>query len=165
MKCTLCSSLLLILVLGQGANADPAPLQIQETNFFVRLSAPSDGSATTSQEFDTTVVPLVPRRSCYGWRIKVSTDQKLIKFREEFTLPTEPKRWSGENNEFATNKIINKRRTSVTNRFVTPDNGWVENAWCVIKGDPEGDYSMKVYLNDQFIEKFYFKVRKLATRN
>ena len=85
--------------------------------------------------------------------------------RNEFTLPTEPKRWSGENNEFATNKIINKRRTSVTNRFVTPDKGWVENAWCVVKGDPEGDYSMKVYLNDQFIKKFDFKVRKLATRN
>ena len=104
-------------------------LQIEEIRFFVRWSAPSGGEHGVSQDFDATIVPLVPERVCYGWRIKVPSSIKLIKFREEFTLPTEPTRWSGENDEFATNKIIDKRRTSVTNRFITPDKGWVGNIW------------------------------------
>ena len=64
-----------------------------------------------------------------------------------------------------TNRIVNNRRTSITKRFVTPVDGWVENAWCVVKGDPEGDYSIKVYLNNQFIKKFDFEIRKLPKKN
>ena len=75
---------------------------------------------------DSPLVPHMPRKSCYGWGIKVSTADTLIKFREEFTLPAEPKFWSGENNEFATNRIINKRRISITNEFSKPDKGWVK---------------------------------------
>ena len=150
--------------LSVSANGNPFPLQIEETRFFVQLFTPSGGQSEVSQDFYTTIVPLVPKRVCYGWRIKVPSSIKLIKFREEFSVPTEPTRWSGENNEFATNKIIDKRRTSVTIRFTTPDKGWVENAWCVLKGDPEGNHSMKVYFNDQFIKEFYFEVRRLPTK-
>ena len=146
-------------------HGNATPLQIEETKFFVQLFAPSDGSSTISREFDATVVPLVPLRSCYGWRIKVTPSIKLIRFREEFTLPSEPKLWSGENNDFATNKIIDERRTSITTRFVTPDKGWVENVWCVVEGDPEGNHSMKVYFNDQFIKLFDFEVRRLPNQN
>ena len=108
------------------------------------------------------VVPLVPDRSCYGWRIKVSSSDALIRFREEFMLPSEPKHWSDERNEFATKRIVDERRTSITNRFIKPDKGWVENSWCVAEGDPEGKYSMKVYFNDQFIKLFEFEVRGLS---
>ena len=159
---TICLTVAVLLgSVGVSAHGNAAPLQIEETKFFVQLFAPSDGSSVISQEFETTVVPLVPHRSCYGWRIKVAPSITLIRFREEFTLPSAPKFWSDENNEFATNKIIDERRTSVTNRFITPDKGWVEHAWCVVEGDPEGEYSMKVHFNDQFIKQFVFEVRKL----
>jgi len=147
-----------------SANGNASPLQNEETGFFVRFSTPIYGQSEVFQEFDTTIVPLVPKRVCYGWRIKVPSSIKLIKFREEFTLPNEPKRWSGENDEFATNKIIDKRRTSVTIGFIAPDKGWVKHVWCVLKGDPEGNHSMKVYINDEFIKKFDFEVRRLPTK-
>jgi len=145
---------------AQAGDYTTGPLQIEEIRFFVQLFGPSGGEYEVSQDFDATVVPLVPDRVCYGWRIKVPLTSKLIRFREEFTIPTAPTTWSGESDEFATNTIIDERRTSVTNRFVTPDKGWVENVWCVLEGDPEGDYSMKVYFNDQFIKQFDFEVRR-----
>jgi len=146
---------------GVNAHGNAAPLKIEETKFFVRLFAPSIGVSKVFHDIGTTIVPLVPGSVCYGWRIKVSSSIKLVALREEFTLPAEPIWWSGENDEFTTNRVIDKRRTSVTNEFITPDEGWVENIWCVVEGDPEGNYFMKVYFNDQFIKKFEFEVRRV----
>jgi len=157
--------LFLILFSASRMPAVSAALKIEETKFFVRIYTTSKDGFEITQDFDTTLVPLVPYRSCYGWQIKVPTDAKLIKLREEFMLPNAPSFWSGESDEFATNRIVNNRRTSITKRFVIPDDGWVENAWCVVKGDPEGDYSIKVYLNNQFIKKFDFEIRKLPKKN
>ena len=165
MKRLLSSILFLILSSASSTPASSGTLKIEETKFFVRLYTISNDGSEISRDFDTTLVPLVPDRSCYGWQIKVPSDANLINLREEFMLPNEPSFWSGENNEFATNRIVNNRRTSITERFVTPDKGWVENEWCVAKGDPEGDYLIKVYFDDQFIQKFDFEVRKLPTKN
>ena len=86
---TICLTIAVLLGnAGVSAHGNAAPLQIEETKFFVQLFAPSDGSSVISQEFETTVVPLVPHRSCYGWRIKVAPSITLIRFREEFTLPS-----------------------------------------------------------------------------
>jgi len=160
---TLCLTLAVILGSAGASwgNGRVKPFEILETKFFVVLYADTATGQETSQEFETTLVPHMPRKSCYGWGIKVSTADTLIKFREEFTLPAEPKFWSGENNEFATNRIINKRRTSITNEFSKPDKGWVKKVWCVVKGDPEGKYSIKVFFNDQFIKNFDFEVRRM----
>ena len=73
---------------AQAGDYATGPLQIEEIRFFVQLSGPSGGEYEVSQDFDATVVPLVPYRVCYGWRIKVPPTSKLIKFREESTLPT-----------------------------------------------------------------------------
>jgi hypothetical protein len=154
-----------ITVLLGSISVRAAPLTIEETKFFVRFSTWSSDGSIITQELDTNSVPLIPKRICYGWGVKVSTDAKLIKFREEFSLPSEPKYWSGENNEFATNSIINKRQTSITTQFAAPDKGWIKHGWCVAKGDPEGDYSMRVYFNDRFIKKFDFEVRKPKEKN
>ena len=154
------SLLLLGLFLTSSMPARSAELVIEDTKFVVKLFTKPKAGTEISQDLFTTVAPLVPGQCCFGWRIKVPADTGIIKFREEFTVPSEPEYWGGEDNHFATNVIINDRRTSITNQFVVPDKGWIENLWCFVEGDPEGDYSMKVYLNEKFIEQFDFKVKK-----
>jgi len=73
---------------------------IEETEFFVLLYNVFE----EVYEFDTTLVPLVPDQSCYGWRIRVKGTIKLMKFKEILALPKEPITWAGEDNEFTPKK-------------------------------------------------------------
>lgn len=108
-------------------------------------------------------VPLIPNRACYGWRIRLSGVEGIVRFREIFSLPTQPEYWGGEGNEFSPNKITKDRRTSVTEKFATPDEGWIGNSWCVAEGDPVGRYWMEVSINNVFVERFEFDVVKLSS--
>jgi len=56
-------------------------------------------------------------------------------------------------------KITNNRRTSITEVFVVPENGWIENVSCVAEGDPEGEYSINIYIDEKYIQRFDFKVK------
>ena len=117
----LLSLIFLGLFLTSSMTARSAELVIEDTKFVVQLFTKTKNGTEISQDFFTTVAPLVPGQCCFGWRIKVSADIGLINFREEFTVPSEPEYWSGENDHFSTNVIINDRRTSITNQFVVPD--------------------------------------------
>ena len=130
-------------------------LKVEETEFLVTLS---DRQGNTVM-FRSEIVPLIPYRSCYGWRVRLSGDESLVKFKEIFRLPAEPEIWSAENDEFSTSRIAKDRRTSITERFAVPDDGWIGNSWCVVEGDPEGTYSMDVYVNGEFVKAFDFEVR------
>ena len=156
----LLSLIFLGLFLTSSMLARSAELVIEDTKFVVKLFTKPKAGTEISQDLFTTVAPLVPGQCCFGWRIKVPADTGIIKFREEFTVPSEPEYWGGEDNHFATNVIINDRRTSITNRFAVPDKGWIENLWCFVEGDPEGNYSMRVYLNEIFVQQFDFQAKK-----
>ena len=152
--------LLPVLFLASSLPVRSAELVIEDTKFVVQLFSKTESGTPISQDLFTTVAPLVPGQCCFGWRIKVSADIGIIKFREEFTVPSEPEYWSGEDNRFATNVIINDGRTSITKRFAVPDKGWIENFWCFAEGDPEGNYSMRVYFNGRFVEQFDFEAKQ-----
>lgn len=111
--------------------------------------------------YKSRIVPLIPDLSCYGWRLRLVGGKGLIKFKEILSLPTEPEYWSGEKDEFSTHEITDARRTSITEEFVTMKDGWIKNSWCVAPGDPEGEYSMEVYINGQFVKRFDFEVRNI----
>lgn len=113
--------------------------------------------------YESNRVPLMPNRACYGWRIRLSEVKGVIRFKEIFSLPTQPDFWGGERNEYSPNTITKDRQTSVTEKFAAPDKGWISNSWCVAEGDPEGHYSMEVSINNKFIERFEFEVIKLPS--
>lgn len=145
----------LLLAAGQ-APARSQAVRTESAEFVVFLT---DGRGGL-QVLGSKIVPLVPNLACYGWRIRVLDIQGTVKMREVFTLPKEPDYWGGETDEFGTNRIVGDRRTSITERFEVLRDGWVANSWCVAEGDPEGRYTMEVFINDVFIERFDFLVRE-----
>lgn len=75
------------------------------------------------RNYQSNLVPNIPIRACYSWRLQLSGADSIVRFTEEFTLPTEPDYWSNEDNSYATNVISKDRKTSVTKKFVVPEDG------------------------------------------
>ncbi|MEQ8784388.1 MAG: hypothetical protein RIE06_32410 [Roseibium album] len=103
-------------------------------------------------------VPLLPDRACFGWRIKISGDEKLVFTREILKLPEQPEYWSGEDDKYSTSQISEDRTTAITDEYLPVVDGWVENYWCVSEGDPIGDCLLEVYFGDVPAGRFEFEI-------
>lgn len=154
----LCATFLFSPLLTSFVNAQ-TNFDIVEGPYFYFSVTSENGSL---REIRSRVVPNVPRHVCYGWRMRLQNSAKLVQFTEEFSLPSEPDYWSNENNSYATNAISNDRKKSITKRFVLPQDGWIGNGWCVAKGDPNGTYSMKIFVSGVAIKEIDFEVVSLA---
>ena len=87
--------------------------EIQKTEFVVGIS---DGSFEPVYS-PSNVVPLLPDRACFGWRIWISGDEKLVFTREILKLPDQPAYWSGEDNSYDTSRISEDRTTATTEEY------------------------------------------------
>ena len=128
--------------------------EIQKTEFVVGIS---DGSFKPVYS-PSNVVPLLPDRACFGWRIRISGDEKLVFTREILKLPDQPAYWSGEDDSYDTSRISEDRTTATTEEYRPVKNGWVENYWCVSDGDPTGDCLIEVSIGDLPAERFEFQI-------
>ena len=90
-------SLAVLLLSGFFHPLNAQTLAIEESEFWVYLN---DGQGKETS-YQSDVVPLVPGRACYGWRIRISGVEGLIKFKEVFELPAVPETWEQEDGEFS----------------------------------------------------------------
>lgn len=115
------------------------------------------------QTVQSTVVPLVPKFACYGWRIRLDGKDRLVQATEVFTLPAAPKTWGNEGDQFSATDVAKDRLTSTTTLFYPLKNGWFGHQWCVAAGDPTGPYTIKVYLAAHLLKQFDFVVQRVST--
>ena len=141
-----------------AATANPSWAQAvaaTDTEFLVSVTD-ADGVAKIHA---SNVVPLIPDRACYEWRVKLGQGDKLVSVTEVFTLPAEPKQWGGiDGNEYSLSKLSGDRKVSETTMFYKPQDGWISHGWCVAEGDPTGPYSIKVLVGDRLVHEFDFTV-------
>jgi hypothetical protein len=103
----------------------------------------------------TNKVPLTEGQQ-YGWRIFVTTGQKAVRIREEFTLPEAPKTWGQPP---AGTSISADGRTSVIDHDELVIDGLIVHGWAVAKGDPPGAYSIRVDVEGRPAAAFKFDVQ------
>jgi hypothetical protein len=103
------------------------------------------------------LVPLVVNQA-YGWVIVIKTSAKTVRWREEFTLPAEPATWGGPE-PIGTRSMSDDRRTTITERDVSPQNGVIFNSWAVATGDPSGTYRMRISIEGRLVRTFEFQVK------
>jgi hypothetical protein len=66
-----------------------------------------------------------------------------------------PKTWG----ELVKGQTISRDgRTCVTEKTEVPKDGWIENTWPELGGDPLGDYLMTVYVDGKLARTFTFTV-------
>ena len=104
-----------------------------------------------------TKVPLLPGRACYSWGVRIAEPPGLVKFKEIFRLPKPLADW-GTERDFSTVQVVEGGRAAVTERFATPNDGWIDNIWCVGPKDPLGEHSFEVFLDGTPVKTFPFEV-------
>lgn len=108
---------------------------------------------------ETSRVPLVVGAT-FGWRMHLVGKGQTVKLREELTLPAPPRTWRHDGHT----DVSADHRTAVTERAVSPADGWLENYWSFTEGDPEGLYTLRIFVDDQLAREFRFRVDSLEGR-
>lgn len=113
------------------------------------ISTWEDDSGYVFTETDHT--HLVPG-TIFGWRLKLREPMSTVMLREEFVLPAAPAYWG-----LGPDTQLNEDRTvAITERRVSPTDGWLSREWTMTAGDPPGTYEMRVFLNDELVKTFHF---------
>lgn len=97
-------------------------------------------------------VPLVVGQA-FGWRIEVP-DGRPVVWHEELILPEAPAEWSGA--QFV--DISDDGRVATTAGVDIPFEGAIEHTWSITEGDPAGDYELRLWVDGQLQDRFFFHV-------
>ena len=84
----------------------------------------------------------------YGWRAKLVHPKPTARINEQLILPSAPAHWSVT----ASTSLSNDRRVASTNAVVrASQDGTITNMWYFSKGDPKGEYKIRVKVDGQHI--------------
>jgi hypothetical protein len=103
------------------------------------------------QVWRTNVVPLWPDKVCFGWTMAVEGRDRSVDLTEILTLSSPSTNWGHgpetvvENGDKATTKM---KVDVVGNRL--------SRAWCIVTGDPPGQYRYNIYIDGQHRAEFVY---------
>ncbi len=151
----------LALAAGLFWVAPAGAFSIESAVFVVSVS---DGEGN-ARSIEADLVPYLPNRACFGWRLQLAAPPALVRYREVLKLPKAPVYWSGEHDAYSPHAYSADRTTATTEQFVAPDaEGWIASSWCIAEGDPVGPHSIDVYLDGAHVKRFDFEVKELTDR-
>ena len=93
----------------------------------------------------------------YGWRLHMSPDRvRRVEIKEVLRLPVAPKQWGVSQ----ATRISRDRRTATTTmaRFPRVD-GTITSEWTYTKEDPVGQYTLMLYVDEQYVTTHVFEVK------
>jgi hypothetical protein len=156
--CALASlGLWITLALAAGpAAAAGAGYRVETAEFVVTVG---DGEGS-ERSVASTLVPYLPDRACFGWRIRLAEAPAVVRVREVLKLPEPPAYWSGEDDEYSPHVFSADRTTATTEEFKAPQDGWIDSSWCIVEGDPVGAHSIDVFIEGELVRHFDFEVKK-----
>ncbi|MCR6670310.1 hypothetical protein [Devosia ginsengisoli] len=144
----------LLLTLSLLALAQPALAQtVLETDFTISVpTTPGQPDVVES----TTLVPLLAD-TCYNWHLRLGKVKGAVEIVEILTLPIAADDWGTSDNTV----ISDDQRTATSTMSLTPDDGWIGHGWCVVEGDPAGDYVIEVKSGDEVLHRFDFELQEM----
>jgi len=137
--------------------ASAATYTVEVAEFVVSIS---DGEGNQRSAVGN-IVPYLPNRACFGWRLRLAEPPAVVRVREVLQLPEAPAFWSGEDDAYSTHTFSADRTTAITEEYKAPQDCWLESSWCIVEGDPAGAHSIDVYIEDALVQHFDFEVKKL----
>ena len=99
----------------------------------------------------TNVVPLWPNEVCFGWTLAVDGPDRLTDLKEVLTLSSPSTNW-GHGPE----TVVENGSKATTRLKVVVEGGKLSRAWCIVEGDPPGQYSYDIFLDGRHRAQFTF---------
>lgn len=87
---------------------------------------------------------MIPGKT-YGWRLKLNTTRRQIAWVETMALPSTPAHWG-----ISSHVTLSFDRTTATTRQTTEvdEHGYISNYWIFSEGDPAGQYTVRVTIDE-----------------
>jgi len=110
-----------------------------------------DNDKGDAEVYRTNVVPLWPDKICFGWTMAIEGGNRKVDLTEVLTLSSPSTNWGHgpetvvENGDKATTKI---KIDVVDNR--------ISRSWCIVEGDPAGQYRYNVFIDGQHRAEFIY---------
>ncbi len=115
---------------------------------------------------DGSTVPYLPGNACYSWYVRLDAPPASVTFDERFILPEPLADWGGvENDSGRTVHIEDGGKVAISTITLSPDDGWISNAWCVASGDPMGRHGFEISMVGASLASFSFDVVPPETYN
>lgn len=85
----------------------------------------------------------------YGWRAKLVDNKTTARVNEQLILPSAPAHWGVT----ASTALSADRRIATTNTVARAgQDGYITNMWYFSKGDPKGEYTIRVKVDGRHIK-------------
>lgn len=89
----------------------------------------------------------------FGWYMNVRSNKKEFQIREVLHLPS-PGVWSNDDK-----LIISDDKKDAMVNFTKQNTGFFSHVWGIAEGDPKGDYSIDIYVDNKHIKTFYYHIK------
>lgn len=144
-----------ILVLLLAALAWPAAAQDVrpwardgQNNFpYVYKLVPND----EPEVWRTNVVPLWPNEICFGWTLAVEGRDRLVDLTEVLTLSSPSTNW-GHGPE----TVVENGNKATTKLKMAIEGNRLSRAWCIVEGDPPGQYRYDIFIDGRHRAEFTY---------
>ena len=158
-----------ILVFGPCAFAQQkAPVQVEQAAAYPHIAGMQIKQAEFGvfKDLDNPGATLDPARVVardgkpIGWVIALDSQKPMVRWREEFSVPTPPKRWgfAPDARDVRPASLSPDKLTASTERLVPVSGGTISHWWKLDASDPRGAHTMKVYVEDVLVADFAFEV-------
>lgn len=101
--------------------------------------------------YRTNVVPLWPDKVCFGWTMTIDGPDRKVDLTEILTLSSPSTNW-GHGPETVVengNKATTKVKVDVVDHRIS-------RAWCIVEGDPPGQYRYNIFIDGQHRTEFVY---------
>jgi len=99
----------------------------------------------------TNVVPLWPNEICFGWTLHVNGADRMVDLKEILTLSSPSTNW-GHGPE----TVVENGNQATTKLKVQVEGNRLSRAWCIVDGDPPGQYRYDIYIDGAHRAEFTY---------
>lgn len=99
----------------------------------------------------TNVVPLWPNEVCFGWTIDVRGPDRMVDLTEILTLSSPSTNW-GHGPE----TVVENGNKATTKIKVKVEGNRLSRAWCIVEGDPPGQYRYDIFIDGNHRAEFTY---------
>ena len=140
--------IILLLNLSSCTNSgNKPPLEVLSSNEFTLT--PTD----EKPKFEETQEVIYKPHNGFGWYMNVRSNKKEFQVTEVLHLPS-PGVWSDD-----TKLTLSDDKKNAISKYTKTNTGFFSHVWGIADGDPTGDYSIDIYVDDKHVKTFYYHVK------